>query len=218
MRRTELKIYSLVLTQSLSILSNAAQLNPSRWNIAISFCQDQLFVASRRSEHDLNDLCNTECWITKLLESAAERHPACYILIVWAGADTPSALPSRNPTPSAGHSGEASAGRAFSQIATPHSYAICLPRPLDAPHENKWTLTFVATARMRATLLEATIHCRKLGLLWLLDHHFLRGWIQTSVHLWLDSTKIGGKKRKVNHTLCTSDVQWCKAFRVCCGI
>lgn len=108
---TELKIYSLVLTQSLSILSNAAQRNPSRWNIAIPYCQDQLFAASRRSEHDLNDLCNTECWITKLLESAAERHAACYILIVWAGADTHSALPSRNPTPSAGHSGEASAGR-----------------------------------------------------------------------------------------------------------
>lgn len=93
------------------MLSNAARLNPSRWNIAISYCQDQLFVASRRSEHDLNDLCNIECWITKLLESDAERHAACYILIVWAGADTPSALPSWNLTPAAGHSGEASAGR-----------------------------------------------------------------------------------------------------------
>lgn len=84
---------------------------------------------------------------------------------------------------------------AFSQIALPHSYAICLPAPLDAPHENKWTLTFVATTGMHFTLLKATIHRRKSVLLWLLEHHSRRGRIQTLVLLWLDSSKIGwGKK------------------------
>lgn len=83
---------------------------------------------------------------------------------------------------------------AFSQIAAPHSYTICLSPPLDAPHENKWTLTFVATAGMHFTLLKATIHCRKSVLLWLLEHHSLRGRIQTLVRLWLDSTRIGWGK------------------------
>jgi len=70
--------------------------------MGISYCQDQLFVASRRSEHDLNDLCNIECRITKLLEPAAERHAACYILIVRAGADTPLGPPLVEPDASSG--------------------------------------------------------------------------------------------------------------------
>ena len=54
------KIYNLVSTQSLSILSNAARLNPSRRNMAAPYRQDQLFAASQRSERDLNDPCNIE--------------------------------------------------------------------------------------------------------------------------------------------------------------
>ena len=54
------KIYNLFSTQSLSILSNAARLNPSRRNMAAPYRQDQLFAASQRSERDLNDPCNIE--------------------------------------------------------------------------------------------------------------------------------------------------------------
>lgn len=53
-------LQSCLDSQSLSILSNAARLNPSRWNMAAPYRQDQLFVASRRSERDLNDPCNIE--------------------------------------------------------------------------------------------------------------------------------------------------------------
>lgn len=93
--------------------------------------------------------------------------------------------------------------RAFSQIATLHSYAICLP-PLDAPHENKWTLTSVATAKMH----KATIHCRKSVLLWLLDEHFLRGWIQILYTCdWIPLKKDGEKEKWsiLYETLMSSD-------------
>lgn len=100
---------------------------------------------------------------------------------------------------------------AFSQVATPHSSAICLPPPLDTPHENKWTLTFVATARKRTTLLEATIHCRMPGLLWVLEHLSLRDgsrllYTRDWIPLKLDEVK---KINKSEWYLVTSDVQWC---------
>lgn len=83
--------------------------------------------------------------------------------------------------------------RAFSQIATQHSYAICLPPPLDAPHESKWTLTSVATAKMH----KVTIHCRKSVLLWLLHEHFLRGWIHI-LHScdWIRLKQDGEKEKR----------------------
>lgn len=81
-----------------------------------------------RVNYPFNDLRSSEC--TESLESAAQRHAACYILIVWAGADTPSAPPWRNPTPSPGHWGggglRQGGGGAFSQIAAAQRFAICL--------------------------------------------------------------------------------------------
>lgn len=98
---------------------------------------------------------------------------------------------------------------AFSQIAMAHSSVICLPPPLDTPHENKWTLTFVATARKRVTLLEATIHCRMLGLLWVLEHRSLRGGSRLLYTCDWIPLKLAGVKNKSEWYLVTSDVQWC---------
>lgn len=204
-RETEVKIYSLVLTQSLSALSDAAQLNLSQWNMTTSYCQDQLFVSTWRSEHDLNGLCNNECWITKLLESATERHAACCILIVWTGADTTSAPPRGTWRHQQDSLGRLEQDRAFSQIAMLHSHAICPPPPpLDAPHENKWTLTSVAAAKMH----KVTIHCRKSLLLRLFDEHFLRGWIQVLCTCdWIPLKQDGekGKWSILGETLISSD-------------
>ena len=69
--------------------------------------REEQFVASWRYQWvDLNDLHLTGCWISDWFQQPA----ACYILIVWAGADIPSSLPPGNLTPAPRHSGDFSVG------------------------------------------------------------------------------------------------------------
>lgn len=104
--------------QMSSILSSA-QLNQSQWNIAKSLLLRKIVCClSWRSEHDLNDLSYTGCWITKLFEQPLESMPHVIFWLCGQELISPSPLHSQNLTPEAVHSGEAWAGRGIQPNST----------------------------------------------------------------------------------------------------